>query len=53
MKADAQGFPKMWYFSMFGDLKPELWLLKVGSNIKIFFGRVAASKKKDMASILH
>ena len=36
MKADVQGFPKMWYFSKFGDFKLELWLLKVGSNLKIF-----------------
>ena len=36
MKADVQGFPKMWYFSKIGDFKPELWLLKVGSNLKIF-----------------
>ena len=46
MKADVQGFPKMWYFFKFGDFKPELWLHKVGSNLKIFLGRLAALKKK-------
>jgi len=51
VKADVQGFPKMWYFSKFGDFKLELWLLKVGSNLKIFLGRLAAFKKKDTATI--
>ena len=46
MKADVQGFPKMWYFSQFEGFKAELWLFKVGSNLKIFLGRLAASKKK-------
>ena len=46
MKADVQGFPKMWYFSQFEGFKPELWLFKVGSNLKIFLGRLAALKKK-------
>ena len=28
----AQGFPKMWYFSIFKGFKPELLAPKVGSN---------------------
>ena len=46
VKGDVQGSPKMWYFFKFWDFKPELWLLKVGSNLKIFLGRLAALKKK-------
>ena len=51
MKADVQGFPKMWYFSKFGDFKPELLQLKVGSNLKsqvvLVFGIVLSMVVRD------
>ena len=47
----AQGFPKMWYFSIFKGFKPELLAVKVGSNLKKKILRVATSQKKDTASI--
>jgi len=49
----AQGFPKMWYFSIFKGFKPELLAVKVGSNLKKKILGVATSQKKDTASILH
>ena len=33
-KADVQGFPMMWLFLLLKFVKPELWLVKVGSNLK-------------------
>ena len=45
MKADDLPFPKMWWFFIL-QFKPELLLLKVGSNLRNFFGKVAVSKKK-------
>ena len=60
MKADVQGFPKMWYFSKFGDFKLELWLLKVGSNLMSSSSKIVGVKKKrhghnfpDFGSILN
>ena len=36
MKADDLPFPKMWWFFIL-QFKPELLLLKVGSNLRNFF----------------
>ena len=47
----AQGFPKMWYFSISKGFKPELLTVKVGSNLRKKIPRVATSQKKDTASI--
>ena len=43
----AQGFPKMWYFSISKGFKPELLTVKVGSNLREKIPRVATSLKKD------
>ena len=50
VKEHAQGFPKMWYFSIFKGFKPELLTLKVGSNLKKKILEVATSQKKDTLS---
>ena len=42
MKADILAIPKMWWFFILKFFKPELLLLKVGSNFRNFFGKVAA-----------
>ena len=33
-KTDVQGFPKMWLLLLLKFVKPELWLVKVRSNLK-------------------
>ena len=43
----AQGFPKMWYFSIFEGFIPELLGFKVGSNINKKFQRMGASQKTN------
>ena len=46
VEAHAQGFTKMWYFSIFKGFKPELFAVKVGSNLRKKIPRVAMSQKK-------
>ena len=41
MKADDLPFPKMWWFFIL-QFKPELLLLKVGSNMKFYLGKLAS-----------
>ena len=43
----AQGFPKMWYFSIFEGFIPELLGFKVGSNINKKIQRMGASQKTN------
>ena len=42
----SRGFQKIWYFSKFESFKPELLLLKVGSNLNFFLAEWRRPKKK-------
>ena len=46
MKADVLPFLKKWWFFMLSFFKPELLLLKVGSNLKIFLESGVIQKNK-------
>ena len=50
-KLTSRAFWKCGGFGCYNFFKPELWLVKVGSNFKKKNCQIAASKKKDTATI--